>query len=437
MDKLRIGIIVDEHYLPSSGGGFSYYRTLLRGLNAYNWNDQIEIVNLVFDAESLQHATLTQPRLLVNKNYIYSAAYLYYKFLHGIAYTLGRQKFKKTWRLAALRIARLRNRNTETILAANKIDLVYYLKPEENYLNYPLIATHWDVGHRSMHAFPEVALNGNYEIREQYYTSALNKAFLIICESETGAEELLRFYAMHAGKIKIMPIFSGDVVRQQVPETEQARILQKYHLHSRRFFLYPAQFWAHKNHYNLLQAFARLETDLPEQPLRLMLCGGDKGNMSYIREQIRALGLEDRVLLPGYVPDEELSVFYKHALALVMPTFLGPTNIPLLEAAELGCPVLCSNLEGHREILQEAALYFDPADAAGMCTCMQRVSNDEAFRQQLTAAGYRRVAASSFSIGKSLQLLEQTLLEAMPVRKTWGFNSRLLVYLAACSILAA
>ena len=43
-----------------------------------------------------------------------------------------------------------------------------------------------------------------------------------------------------------------------------------------------------------------------------------------------------------------------------MPTLLGPTNMPLLEAACLDCPVICSDLEGHREMLGDYALYFNP-----------------------------------------------------------------------------
>jgi glycosyltransferase involved in cell wall biosynthesis len=161
-----------------------------------------------------------------------------------------------------------------------------------------------------------------------------------------------------------------------------------------------------------------------------MLCGSDKGNMAYIRQVAAAAGIEDRVLMPGFVPDEALHVFYKNAVALVMPTFLGPTNIPLLEAAELGCPVICSDLEGHREMMGEAALYFDPADAGEMEQQLRQIKHDPALRMNLIAAARRQMEASGFSIGKSVQVLERILLEAIPVRKTWGFPQCLFPVLA-------
>ena len=421
MDKLTIGVIIDGHHLPTTGGGFSYYRTLLRAINAYDWDQGLEIINIISDKKLLQQKMLQKRTLLIDKDYMYSVSYVYYKILHAIANKTGRQHFKGTWQHAAKRIVKLSNAKTERILAENKVDLVYYLRPEENSMNYPFIATHWDVGHRSMFSFPEVALDGNYEIREAYYTSILNKAFLILCESESGAKELLHFYPVNAAKIKVMPIFSGDVVRQQVTAVQQQLILQKYGLESNQFFLYPAQFWAHKNHYNLLQAFDLLQQETGNKKLRVMLCGSDKGNLGYIKELVKKLNIDSYVALPGYVPDDELHVFYKHAIALVMPTFLGPTNIPLLEAAELHCPVLCSDLEGHREILHDGALYFDPANAAEIKECMQKVK-DDSVRNQLVNAAAERIAASSFTIDKSLRLLEKFLLQARPVRKTWGFS---------------
>ena len=48
--------------------------------------------------------------------------------------------------------------------------------------------------------------------------------------------------------------------------------------------------------------------------------------------------------------------FYKYAVALVMPTFFGPTNIPPLEAFALGCPVITSNIYGIPEQVGDAAL---------------------------------------------------------------------------------
>ncbi|MBE7170973.1 MAG: glycosyltransferase family 4 protein [Williamsia sp.] len=419
-DKLTIGIIVDTHLLPTSGGGFTYYYRLLQAINAYNWNNELEIVNIIFHKKTQQEPFLKKRILLINKNYIYSVKYLFYKILYHIFHGIGKSRFKKRWLRAANQIMQLQNRNTEKILAENHIDLVYYLRSEETSMNYPFMTTHWDVGHRSMYAFPEVALNGNYETRENYYLHVLNKAFLVICESETGAKELLHYYNLNPAKVKTVPIFSGGVIEQQVSDQEHAETLTRHGLEKNNFFLYPAQFWVHKNHYNLLQAFKLLLAETKNSKLKLLLCGSDKGNMTYIKQQITRLGLSGQISLPGYISDRELFVFYKNARALVMPTFLGPTNMPLLEAAELECPVLCSDLPGHHELMGDTALYFNPACAADISRCMHAIQ-DASLRRQLTTAARERIAASPFRLEKSLRRLEEILLEAMPIRKTWGY----------------
>lgn len=420
-DKLTVGILVDSHYLPTSGGGFSYYQRLLQAINAYHWSDELEIINIVFDKSALRQEVLKKRVLLISKKYTHSVTYLFYKILYHLFYSFGKSRYKKRWLGAARRIQLLQHKHTEQILASNGIDLVYYLRPEETSMNYSFITTHWDVGHRSMHAFPEVALDGTYEVRENYYLQVLNKAFLIICESQTGARELMHYYAINPAKVKTVPLFSGGVVEQQVTAQEEMAILRKYGLEKDLFFLYPAQFWAHKNHYNLLHAFHALQTK-GKQNLKLMLCGSDKGNLAYIREQINRMELSGQVILPGYISDKELHVFYKNALALVMPTFLGPTNIPLLEAAELGCPVLCSDLPGHREMMEETALYFDPSSAANIERCLKKIL-DASLRKQLSTAARQQIATSPFNLDKSLQVLENILLEAKPIRRAWGVSA--------------
>ncbi|MBK8586427.1 MAG: glycosyltransferase [Bacteroidetes bacterium] len=84
-------------------------------------------------------------------------------------------------------------------------------------------------------------------------------------------------------------------------------------------FFYPAQFWAHKNHYNLLLAFKKLQNDFPD--LKLVLTGSDKGNKEYIKEVVSKLDLKNHVLFPGFVDNETMVGFYSHASAMIMPSF--------------------------------------------------------------------------------------------------------------------
>jgi len=82
---------------------------------------------------------------------------------------------------------------------------------------------------------------------------------------------------------------------------------------------------------------------------------------------------------------------YKQALALVMPTYFGPTNIPPLEAFKLGCPVLYSDLPGLRDQVKGAALLLDLKDPESLVKNLLKVIGNSADIKTLIANGYRIV----------------------------------------------
>src|SRR5262249_55724792 len=152
------------------------------------------------------------------------------------------------------------------------------------------------------------------------------------------------------------------------------------------FLLYPAQFWPHKNHVNLLKAldFLRKRNGLR---LNLVLTGSDKGNQHYVRHKVREWELSDQVFDLGFVSREELNALYRGALALIFPSFFGPDNIPPLEAFALGCPVLASRIAGAEEQLRSAAMLFNPADPVDIADKVLAVRSDPALRKRLIEEG--------------------------------------------------
>ena len=71
------------------------------------------------------------------------------------------------------------------------------------------------------------------------------------------------------------------------------------------------------------------------------------------------MNLENKVRFAGFVDDEELPFLYSQSIALVMPTYFGPTNIPPLEAFKINVPVLYSDLPGLRDQVGKAAMLID------------------------------------------------------------------------------
>ena len=78
--------------------------------------------------------------------------------------------------------------------------------------------------------------------------------------------------------------------------------------------------------------------------------------MSYVRSHAARLSLEERIKFIGFVGNEEIPELYRQSIALVMPSYFGPTNLPPLEAFQLGVPVLYPDKAGLRDQVGNAAL---------------------------------------------------------------------------------
>ncbi|MEO6522422.1 MAG: glycosyltransferase family 1 protein [Mucilaginibacter sp.] len=418
-NKTRIGLMVDLQLAQTVGGTYTYYNTLLNAINEFDFNDDIEIVNIVLFKKRIPVAKFKKPVIFIRGHSQNPVKSKLGKAINGRLKTL----LKSNTLLISVYsfLEKINSANIKKALNEHDIDLIYYLKPDFQDLDFPFIVNHWDIGHRSTYAFPEVTLDGNYELREDYYTKTLKKAFFILCESEAGKAEFMRYYPFFDKRLKVLPIF-GNSKLIEAHDSNSKVVFEAYNLSEGNFFIYPAQFWALKNHYNLILAFRQFISKPKNDHYKLVLAGSDQGNLNYIKALLSELSLTGSVIITGFISEETLKILITNAVAMVMPTFLGPTNMPLIEAAELGCPVLCSDLDGHREIMGESALYFEPTDTDAICNCMELITSDPKNRQTLIQSASALISASKFQLNKSLLVLNNILSEAVVIRRTWGKN---------------
>jgi glycosyltransferase involved in cell wall biosynthesis len=159
------------------------------------------------------------------------------------------------------------------------------------------------------------------------------------------------------------------------------------------YLLYVGNVKPNKNLGTLLRAFALV---LDRMPHRLLLAGKMKGFGTSDAAVIRqADSLGDRVRFVGEIDDAHLQSLYAGAAALVLPSFYEGFGLPILEAMQLGCPVLASNAGSLPEVGGDAALYFDPRSEAEMAECLLQAGNT-ATMDTLRERGRSRVPIFSF-----------------------------------------
>lgn len=265
----------------------------------------------------------------------------------------------------------------------------------------PYAAPVHDLQHRLQPEFPEVSADGEWERREYQFRNLTRLAVLVIVDSEVGKEDVLDCYGafgVSEDMVKVLPFLPATYLTAEVSPSERARVRAKYAL-PERYFFYPAQFWAHKNHLRVVEAM-RILDDAGDPPVHVVFVGGhghggDRLRARNFQAVMRAVArwrLEDRVHYLGYVANGDLSAIYAEAAGLVMPTFFGPTNIPILEAWGFGCPVITSDLRGVREQAGDAALLVDPRSSEAIAEAMRQLWEDAALCTRLTGRGRARLA---------------------------------------------
>jgi glycosyltransferase involved in cell wall biosynthesis len=105
--------------------------------------------------------------------------------------------------------------------------------------------------------------------------------------------------------------------------------------------------------------------------------------------------VRDQVHPLGYLTVEEIAYLYRRAEMLVFPSLFEGFGIPLVEAMTVGCPVVASNVTSLPEIGGDAAEYFDPTSPAAAAAAIERVLEDERWRETLRMRGFERARAFS------------------------------------------
>lgn len=135
--------------------------------------------------------------------------------------------------------------------------------------------------------------------------------------------------------------------------------------------------------------------------------GRDRGRLLAMA---RKVGLEGRVIVLDHLPPEELAGTIASAKALLFPSRAEGFGLPILEAMELGTPVVTAERSPMKEVAGEAAFYFDPDWPESFDEAVRRVLGNESDRQHRIRIGQER--AAKYSWRRTAEVIEQALYRA-------------------------
>jgi glycosyltransferase involved in cell wall biosynthesis len=151
-----------------------------------------------------------------------------------------------------------------------------------------------------------------------------------------------------------------------------------------------------KNLLTLVAAFEKVLRARPTAPLQLVVAGGRGWLSGPLFEAFARSHARERIVLAGYVTDEQLRALYSSCRAFVYPSLYEGFGLPPLEAMNCGAPVVAGRTAAVAEVTGGAARLFDPLDADALARALLELLEDDAARRALAQAGLARAAHFSW-----------------------------------------
>jgi glycosyltransferase involved in cell wall biosynthesis len=213
------------------------------------------------------------------------------------------------------------------------------------------------------------------------------RASHIMTISEFSAADIARRFDLPRERITVAHLAASPDFHPRNKEQSQEHLVRKYGL-TFPFILYVGRIQARKNLPRLVEAYARLRKQGLDA--KLVMVGKRDWQAGQLLAKIKELGLEDSVVFPGFVPFDDLPLFYNAAEVFVFPSFFEGFGLPVVESMASAVPTITSTGSSLEEVAGDGALLIDPRDTDSIANALGKVLSDPGLQRELAARGLKR-----------------------------------------------
>jgi len=241
--------------------------------------------------------------------------------------------------------------------------------------NIPTIVTIHDLAYYYMTVHGE----GLDAVLKKWTNEAMQVADLVVAVSQSTAIDCQR---EGVDKNKIQVVYQGY----------ESQVVQKMDIASNAppifvtpYLLFIGTIQPRKNINYIIESFAKLVKTIPHN---LILAGAPGESFSRVKARITELSINDRVIILGYISDNERTALYQHAELFIYPSKYEGFGLVVLEAMSYGVPVITANNSSLPEAAGDAAILIDPQDTEALPLAIQSVINDKHLRESMIQKGF-------------------------------------------------
>ncbi len=261
----------------------------------------------------------------------------------------------------------------------------------------PFVVTVYDL---SFLRYPESFRPFNRWYLSHFTAHSVKRAKAVITISESTRQDVINL--LGAPPERVHTVYCGvDPLFRPLPAAEVAAFRAARGL-PEQFGLFLGTLEPRKNVDGLIRAYASWRQQQPDAP-PLLIAGGKGWYYHQIFQAVEALNLTESIRFPGYIPQNELPLWYNAATFFVYPSHFEGFGLPVLEAMACGTPVITSTAASLPEVAGRdgAAVLVNPTDTAALAEAMRQVMGDAERRAAMSQQG--RARAANFHWAKTAQ----------------------------------
>ncbi len=235
---------------------------------------------------------------------------------------------------------------------------------------------------------PELLQEETLHNLERHMQRELSRADAVICVSHATRRDLIEEYAIDPSRV--FAVQNGVRAERVTPAAPDTLDLPE------RYILFVSTIEPRKNLDLLVDAF-EIVRDRGQYAGDLVVAGRVGWKAERTADRLGASRWSASIHHLDYVPRHHLDEIYRRAGMFVLPSHYEGFGFPVLEAMSHGVPVVTTNISSLPEVGGDAALYFEPGDAAGLAAAIERLSSDDELRRRLIELGRRQVTRFDWS----------------------------------------
>lgn len=235
--------------------------------------------------------------------------------------------------------------------------------------------------------FPQYLTWSVKKLYDYFFIKNIHNANRIATVSQFSKSEIIRYLKFPENKIDV--VYSASNLKLREIQIREGDAIKNQYTDGKDYFLYVSSIHPRKNVIGIIKAFDKYKSDTNSDD-KLIIAGRFFWNKKEVLNEVEKARYKKDIIFTGRVDDDTVMLLMKFARALVLVSYYEGFGVPIIEAMQLGTPVITSNTTSLNEIAADAALKVNPENTNEIAVAMKTIYNNPEIRNTLIDKGWEQ-----------------------------------------------